>query len=186
MTGLGKYQKGLELEAEGMSAYQIAEKLGYKNTQAWHAAKSYYSKKQEAFNARAAGKPAKMPEELPKEKKEASELPPLESESVPEEWMKDGKQLKRVPRLKQKPQFPPVVLPEEKKPEPKLVALKQDRINYRGKVGRYDVSDQWVTIYLPFEVRGSSADLVFDVGLERAKALAEEFRDLLNILEVNK
>ena len=44
MTGLGRYQKALELEAEGLEANQIAYKAGNKNTQAWHAAKHYYKK----------------------------------------------------------------------------------------------------------------------------------------------
>ena len=44
MTGFGRYQKALELEAEGLAANQVAYKAGYKNTQAWHAAKYRYKK----------------------------------------------------------------------------------------------------------------------------------------------
>lgn len=61
MTGLGKYQLGLELEAEGLTNAQIAQKLGYKDAQAWASSKYYYAKKQAAFNARAAGEPAEHP-----------------------------------------------------------------------------------------------------------------------------
>lgn len=73
MTGLGKYQLGLELEAEGLTNAQIAQKLGYKDAQAWANSKYYYAKKQAAFNARAVGKPSEHPAPLPKEKK--PELP---------------------------------------------------------------------------------------------------------------
>ena len=57
MTGLGKYRKGLDLEQEGLTAKEIAAQLGYKDVQTWYAAKSYYSKRNAAFAARAAGKP---------------------------------------------------------------------------------------------------------------------------------
>ena len=55
MTGLGRYQKALALEAEGLEASQIAYKAGYKNTQAWHAAKHYYKKQIDEMNQRAEG-----------------------------------------------------------------------------------------------------------------------------------
>ena len=56
MTGLGRYQKALALEAEGLEANQIAYKAGYKNTQAWHAAKHYYKKQMDEMNQRAKGR----------------------------------------------------------------------------------------------------------------------------------
>ena len=56
MTGLGRYQKAMEFEAEGLEANQIAYKAGYKNTQAWHAAKHYYKKQTDEMNQRAKGK----------------------------------------------------------------------------------------------------------------------------------
>lgn len=55
MTGLGRYQKAMAMEAEGLAANQVAYKAGYKNTQAWYAAKAYYKKHTEDFNQRAKG-----------------------------------------------------------------------------------------------------------------------------------
>lgn len=55
MTGLGRYQKGLELEKEGLTGEQIAARLGYANRQAWYDARYQYGKKMKALNDRAAG-----------------------------------------------------------------------------------------------------------------------------------
>lgn len=46
MTGLGKYEQGLRLEAEGLSGEKIAEKLGYKDAASWYASKAYYKRRQ--------------------------------------------------------------------------------------------------------------------------------------------
>jgi len=54
MTGLGRYQAGLDLEAKGMKASDIARKLGFKDAQAWYGHKYIYKKKQDALNSRAA------------------------------------------------------------------------------------------------------------------------------------
>lgn len=51
MTREGKYLKGLELEQEGLSAQQIADRLGYETVQAWYSAKHYYSKRNAAWAA---------------------------------------------------------------------------------------------------------------------------------------
>jgi hypothetical protein len=58
MTGLARYKMATELEAEGLSAAEIAERCGYSNPSNWYAAKAYYKKAEERFNARAA-----LPEE---------------------------------------------------------------------------------------------------------------------------
>ena len=55
MTGFGRYQKALELEAEGLAANQVAYKAGYKNTQAWYDAKYRYKKQTDEMNQRAKG-----------------------------------------------------------------------------------------------------------------------------------
>lgn len=57
MTGLGKYQKGMELEEQGLAGKEVAAQLGYKDVQSWYAAKSYYAKRNANFAARAAGVP---------------------------------------------------------------------------------------------------------------------------------
>lgn len=53
MTREGKYLKGLELEQEGLSAQQIADRLGYETVQAWYSTKHYYSKRNAAWAAKA-------------------------------------------------------------------------------------------------------------------------------------
>lgn len=115
MTGLGKYQKGLDLEAEGLSGSQVASRLGYRDSQAWYAAKSYYGKKQEAFAARAAGVPATMPDPLPKE----NSILPEEGRNAQE----------RRPGLTQQPQSSQVPVPDG--------LLIQTRIEATGKTYEY-------------------------------------------------
>ena len=101
MTGLGRYQKGLDLEKEGLTGAQIAAKLGYSNVQAWYDAKQYYGKKQAEFNARAAETGSKTATNL--------ELEPVIAET-PEP----------TPKLQQKQQFAPAAIPAEKEiPQPK-------------------------------------------------------------------
>ena len=96
MTGLGRYQKGLELEKEGLTGAQIAAKLGYSNVQAWYDAKQYYGKKQEAFNARAAETGSKT---LPKQEVVSGELGKATSSGAD-----------AAPKPRQKPQFAPAAV----------------------------------------------------------------------------
>ena len=93
MTGLGRYQKGLELEKEGLTGAQIAAKLGYANAQGWYDAKYRYSDRTAAFNARAAETASKTASYV--------ETDPVIAE-VP----------KPTPKLQQKQQFAPAAIPE--------------------------------------------------------------------------
>lgn len=52
MTREGKYKRGIELEQEGLSAQQIAERLGFENVQAWYSAKHYYSRRNASWAAK--------------------------------------------------------------------------------------------------------------------------------------
>lgn len=54
MTNQGKYEKGLELEAEGKTGEQIAKALGLSGRQAWYDLKYTQKKQNDAFNRRAA------------------------------------------------------------------------------------------------------------------------------------
>lgn len=172
MTGLSKYKKGLELEAEGFSGAEIAEKLGYHNTQAWYDAKNYYSKKQAAFNARAKGEAAQMPEPLPREEK--PELPAEEEAPRPA----------RVPRLKQEPQYPPLELPEAKKTSPPaLTALKPLSISYKGKFAVYALHTNGITFNMPFDIPGTRQDLKFDLKPAQVLDLLDDLKDLATVLQ---
>lgn len=58
MTGLGRYQMGIALEKDGLSAAEIAKRCGYKDAQAWHSSKHYYRRRDEALQQMATPKTA--------------------------------------------------------------------------------------------------------------------------------
>ena len=164
MTGLGKYQKGLELEKEGLSALQIATKLGYKDAQAWHAAKNYYGKKMEAFNARAAETSAKT-------------LPKPEVEPV------IAKTPEPTPKLQQKQQFAPaaVAKPTEYMNDPvdepmhKAPKLKMEiQITAEGKALRYRLNNTQLIIN---KHNARHNNLV--LSIEEVLTMLEELKELL-------
>lgn len=61
-TGLGKYQAGMELEALGVGAAEVAKRLGYKSAASWQATKAYYKKRHEDMLARCQPKTGNAPE----------------------------------------------------------------------------------------------------------------------------
>ena len=157
MTGLGRYQKGLELEKEGLSGTQIAEKLGYNNVQAWYDAKQYYGKKQEAFNARAAETASKTVT-----KPEAN---PVITET-PEP----------TPKLQQKQQFAPAAVAKEAAPaEPVKPKLKMEiQITAEGHALRYRLNNTQLIIN---RHNNRHNNLVLSIG--EALAMLEEIKELL-------
>lgn len=163
MTGLGRYQKGLELEKEGLSGAQIAEKLGYNNVQAWYDAKQYYGKKQAAFNARAAETGSKTAANL--------ELEPAITET-PEP----------TPKLQQKQQFAPAAIPAEKEAyvndpvdEPTTPKLKMEiQITAEGHALRYRLNNTQLIIN---RHNNRHNNLVLSIG--EALAMLEEIKELL-------
>ena len=162
MTGLGKYQKGLELEKEGLSALQIATKLGYKDAQAWHAAKNYYGKKMEAFNARAAETSAKT-------------LPKPEVEPV------IAKTPEPTPKLQQKQQFAPAAVEKPTEyvndpvDEPATPKLKMEiQITAEGKALRYRLNNTHLIIN---KHNARHNNLVLSIS--EVLTMLEELRELL-------
>ena len=162
MTGLGRYQKGLELEKEGLSGAQIAEKLGYNNVQAWYDAKQYYGKKQEAFNARAAETASKTVT-----KPEAN---PVITET-PEP----------TPKLQQKQQFAPAAIPAKEAyvndpvDEPATPKLKMEiQITAEGHALRYRLNNTQLIIN---RHNNRHNNLVLSIG--EALAMLEEIKELL-------
>ena len=163
MTGLGRYQKGLELEKEGLSGAQIATKLGYSNVQAWYDAKQYYGKKQAEFNARAAETASKTATNL--------ELEPAITET-PEP----------TPKLQQKPQFAPAAVLAEKEAyvndpvdEPTTPKLKMEiQITAEGHALRYRLNNTQLIIN-----RHNARHNNLVLSIEEVLTMLEELRELL-------
>ena len=162
MTGLGKYQKGLELEKEGLTGAQIAAKLGYKNIQAWYDAKQYYGKKQAEFNARAAETSAKT-------------APKLEMEPVITETPEP------TPKLPQKQQFAPAAIPAKEAyvndpvDEPTTPKLKMEiQITAEGKALRYRLNNTHLIIN---KHNARHNNLVLSIS--EVLTMLEELRELL-------
>ena len=157
MTGLGRYQKGLELEKEGLSGAQIATRLGYKDAQAWYAAKAYYGKKMEAFNTRAAETSAKT-------------APKPEAEPVITETPEP------TPKLQQKPQLPPVAVAKEAAPaEPVKARLKIEiQITAEGKALRYRLNNTQLIIN-----RHNNRHNNLVLSIEEVLSMLEELKELL-------
>ena len=162
MTGLGRYQKGLELEKEGLSGAQIATKLGYSNVQAWYDAKQYYGKKQAEFNARAAETSAKtMP---------TKEVDPVIAETP-----------KPTPKLQQKQQFAPAAVTKpteyvnDPAGEPATPKLKMEiQITAEGKALRYRLNNTQLIIN---KHNARHNNLV--LSIEEVLTMLEELRELL-------
>ena len=158
MTGLGRYQKGLELEKEGLSGTQIAEKLGYNNVQAWYDAKQYYGKKQAEFNARAAETSAKtMP---------TKEVDPVITETP-----------KPTPKLQQKQQFAPaaVAVDTDKVVLQGSPKLKMEiQITAEGKALRYRLNNTHLIIN---KHNARHNNLV--LSIEEVLTMLEELKELL-------
>ena len=162
MTGLGKYQKGLELEKEGLSAKEIAGRIGLKDAQAWYAMKNYYSKRNAAFNARAAETSAKT-------------LPKPEAEPVITETPEP------TPKLPQKQQFAPAAIPAKEAyvndpvDEPTTPKLKMEiQITAEGKALRYRLNNTQLIIN-----RHNNRHNNLVLSIPEVLTMLEELRELL-------
>ena len=157
MTGLGRYQKGLELEKEGLTGAQIAAKLGYANAQGWYDAKYRYSDRTAAFNARAAETSAKT-------------APKPEAEPVITETPEP------TPKLQQKPQLPPVAVAKEAAPaEPVKARLKIEiQITAEGKALRYRLNNTQLIIN-----RHNNRHNNLVLSIEEVLSMLEELKELL-------
>ena len=181
MTGLGMYQKGLELEGEGKPAAQIAKQLGYSSTQAWYAAKSYYSKKTAAFNARAAGKAAEPGNEtMPKVETEQSSAVVLMNQAI--ESCAKNKHQAEVEQiadadkpLKQAPQFAPKSIPGQT-PEPHAGLKMEIQITAEGKSLRYRLNNTQLLVN-----RHNARHNTLVLSIQEAMTMLEELKEMLRL-----
>jgi hypothetical protein len=64
-----------------------------------------------------------------------------------------------------------------------LSKLVRSSVIYTGKLGRYSVHNNGVTITLPMDVVGTRTQVVFEANRERINALRDELSDLISILD---
>ena len=158
MTGLGRYQKGLELEKDGLTGAQIAKKLGYNNVQAWYDAKYHYRNRTAAFNERAAETGSKTASYV--------ETEPVITETP-----------KPTPKLQQKQQFAPaaVAVDTDKVVLQGSPKLKMEiQITAEGKALRYRLNNTHLIIN---KHNARHNNLV--LSIEEVLTMLEELRELL-------
>lgn len=180
-TGMARYMAGIELEKEGLSGEELARRLGYKNAQAWWAAKSYYSKREQVFRERsqprtaAAAAPAAILEGLP----ERVAVNPRGSIAV--KATDRTEETGTVDIVFNPPRDIAAQLLAADRARRGMKALKVERAVVLGNIGRYDIDLRDGQIN--YEVRGQREAACFELSRKDTKAFMAELNELSMLLE---